>query len=174
MKFMQRAAASTPSPALSTPVSEDNSKPNKRRKVAHAHESTLQQQNVDSLVDNAAIKAAIAEEEKKVEVALLRRAEESGDARWVLDVPEPAASRTTQTPLNVAYVGYAQIDNSPDDTESADHPHESVPAIRRFNMGKKKVRSCSHTQTYAAIFPVCSSLDANVNVGIKERSVFQQ
>ncbi|KAI1128509.1 hypothetical protein F5Y10DRAFT_173329 [Nemania abortiva] len=138
MKFMQRAAAASPSSSTpSTPTSNDQS--TKRRKIAH-HPSP--QSNADTLVDHAAIQAAIKEEEKKVETALLKRAEELGDARWVLDVPEHAEGHTAQTPLNIIQVGFAQID-SPDAVEnavdSAGTPHDSVPAFRRYNMDKKKI-----------------------------------
>jgi len=140
MKFMQRAAASTPSSSTpSTPASNDQS--NKRRKVSHNAEP---QQDVDMLVNQAAIKAAIAEEEKKVENALLKRAEELGDAHWVLQIPAQDKNRTVHTPLNVVQVGFAQIDSSDamgDDTGSAGPSYHSVPALRRYNMEKKKVRA---------------------------------
>ncbi|KAI0408674.1 hypothetical protein F4802DRAFT_359938 [Xylaria palmicola] len=132
MKFMQRAAASTPSPT--TPSDQSN----KRRKVSH---DTTPHQNVDTLVNQAAIQAAIAEEEKKVESALLKRAEELGDARWVLDVPQTVRGHAAQTPLNVVQVGFAQID-SPDagnETDPAVDPHGNVPTFRRYNMDKKKI-----------------------------------
>ncbi|KAI8635072.1 hypothetical protein F5Y19DRAFT_411480 [Xylariaceae sp. FL1651] len=138
MKFMQRAAAaSSPSSTATTPASNDQS--NKRRKVSH---SPTSQQNVDTLVNEAAIRAAIAEEEKKVESALLKRAEELGDARWVLDIPEQNTRRTAQSPLSVVQVGFAQIDSSDvmeHETESVDPSHNSIPALRRYNMDKKKV-----------------------------------
>ncbi|KAJ8119402.1 hypothetical protein ONZ43_g3641 [Nemania bipapillata] len=139
MKFMQRAAAASPSSsAPSTPPSNDQS--SKRRKIAHG---ATPEQNVDTLVDQSAIRAAIAEEEKKVESALLKRAEELGDARWVLDVPEYAKGRTAQPPLNIVQVGFAQIDSSNDvenEAGSAGTLHDSVPAFRRYNMDKKKFR----------------------------------
>ncbi|KAI0434068.1 hypothetical protein F5Y09DRAFT_4810 [Xylaria sp. FL1042] len=136
MKFMQRAAAASPPSTPSTPTSNDQS--NKRRKVAH---NTTPHQDVDTLVNQAAIQAAIAEEEKKVESALLKRAEELGDARWVLNVPEQAKGHTAQAPLNVVRVGFAQIDSSDsvqNETDTARALHESVPALRRYNMDKKK------------------------------------
>lgn len=94
-------------------------------------------------MNQAAIQAAIAEEERKVERALLKRAEELGDARWVLEVPNQVKSHTEQTPMNVVQVGFAQIDYSDsmgNDNESAESSHHSLPALRRYNMDKKKVR----------------------------------
>ncbi|KAI8947630.1 hypothetical protein F4801DRAFT_559793 [Xylaria longipes] len=136
MKFMQRAAASTPS-TPSTPPSNDQS--NKRRKVSH---NSTPQENVDTLVNQAAIQAAIAEEEKKVESALLKRAEELGDAHWVLDVTPQATGHTARTPLNVIQVGFAQIDSSDtlgNESDPAGTSHDGIPALRRYNMDKKKI-----------------------------------
>ncbi|KAF2972139.1 hypothetical protein GQX73_g1440 [Xylaria multiplex] len=124
-------------PPQAPPPSNDQS--NKRRKVSH---NTAPQQNVDALVNQAAIQAAIAEEEKKVESALLKRAEELGDAHWVLDVPGRARSHAAPTPLNVIQVGFAQIDSSGgvgNETDSDESLHDSVPALRRFNMDRKKI-----------------------------------
>ncbi|KAJ2979428.1 hypothetical protein NUW58_g7202 [Xylaria curta] len=141
MKFMQRAAASTPStPGTPSP----NDQPSKRRKVSH---SSTPQQDVDTLVNQAAIQAAIAEEEKKVESALLKRAEELGDAHWVLDIPQQVKGHTPQRPLNVIQVGYAQIDSDAleNENDSAGISHDSVPAIRRYNMDKKKLAKKTQT-----------------------------
>ncbi|KAH6653992.1 hypothetical protein BKA67DRAFT_535336 [Truncatella angustata] len=125
MKFMQRAAA-TSSPASasnpSTPVSEESS--SKRRKISHSRSS---KQDPDVLVDRQKIQAAIDEDERKREDAIVKRAAELGDARWVLDVAglsNPSAAATK--PLQVVQVGYAQIDspdNSEDDSEPADEAH---------------------------------------------------
>ncbi|KAI1117934.1 hypothetical protein F5Y14DRAFT_290757 [Nemania sp. NC0429] len=141
MKFMQRAAAASPSSTSSTPSTPlPDDRVNKRRKVTHSA-APQQQPNVETLVNQAAIQAAIAEEEKKVERALVKRAEELGDARWVLDISEQAKGRKAQAPLNVIQVGFAQIDSSDavgNESGLPDIPHESVPALRRYNMDKKK------------------------------------
>ncbi|KAI1338018.1 hypothetical protein F5Y15DRAFT_140637 [Xylariaceae sp. FL0016] len=139
MKFMQRAVAS-PSSSPSTPTSEEQSF--KRRKVSH---SSTPPQRVDSLVNQSAIQAAIAEEEKKREGAVLQRATELGDAHWVLQVPEQSvgSSASSQAPLNIVQVGFGQIDSS-DATEKDQEPnntsHDAAPALRRFNMGKNKAQ----------------------------------
>ncbi|RYP81929.1 hypothetical protein DL769_001773 [Monosporascus sp. CRB-8-3] len=142
MKFMQRAAAtSSTASSPSTPQSEEQ--PSKRQKVAH---SPATPQSIDSLVDQAAVKKALAEEERKRQEALVRHAAESGDARWVLDTK---ATRMTignevQRPLNVVQVGFAQIDssdNADDHIGSPDASHGPVQHFRRYNMDKKK--ACS-------------------------------
>ncbi|KAI2637373.1 hypothetical protein GGS21DRAFT_489150 [Xylaria nigripes] len=137
MKFMQRAAASnsSPSSAPSTPASSDS---HKRRKISH---DTTPQQNVDTFVNQVAVRAAIAEEEKKVENAKLKRAEELGDAHWVLDISQQPQLHMAQTPMKVVHVGFGQIDSMGDmesEDESADASHYGTPAIRRYNMDKKK------------------------------------
>jgi hypothetical protein len=140
MKFMQRAAASSPSTSSvpSTPESPDPS--NKRRKIAH-HSSSPQDVNI--LASQAAVQAAIAEEEKKVERARLKRAEELGDAPWVLDIHEQAKGRAIQTPLNIIQVGFAHIDSSDaleNETDPATTSLGGVPTFKRYNMDKKTVR----------------------------------
>lgn len=130
MKFMQRAAvSSSPASTPSTPASDDSSK---RRKISHKRPDN---DEVEIQVDRKAIQAAIDEDERKREDALVRRAEELGDARWVLNVPNQSSSgAAAQKPLQVVQVGYAQID-SPD---ASDDDTQQQP-IRRYNMSKKKV-----------------------------------
>ncbi|KAI1878202.1 uncharacterized protein JN550_000384 [Neoarthrinium moseri] len=145
MKFMQRAAASTSSPASSpsTPKSDESS--SKRRKISHATPTTTkdEQLEVQSLVDQKAIQAALEEGERKREEALVKHAAELGDARWVLNVSENTSSSGSQAqrPLQIVQVGYAQID-APDASEdrasSDEDPLGRVQPIRRYNMGKKK------------------------------------
>ncbi|KAI1502728.1 hypothetical protein F5X99DRAFT_150472 [Biscogniauxia marginata] len=137
MKFMQRAAAS-PSSAPTTPNSEEQS--SKRQKTSH---SSAPQQDVASLVNQRAVQAAIAEEERKRQEALLQHAAELGDARWVLDIPEKAANsgHVVQTPLNVVQVGFAQIDSpdaAGDDNDLAGASRIKGQPLRRWNMGKKE------------------------------------
>ncbi|KAI0527776.1 hypothetical protein F5B22DRAFT_3609 [Xylaria bambusicola] len=145
MKFMQRAAASSPASTPSTPPSQDES--NKRRKVAH---NDTPPQNVDTLVNQAAIRAAIAEEEKKVESAIIKRAEELGDARWVLDIPSQKKGHPAPAPLKVVQVGFADIDSfdaTENDVDEANTSYDSVPALRRYNMDKKKILKKSHNHS---------------------------
>ncbi|KAI0025032.1 hypothetical protein F4780DRAFT_490981 [Xylariomycetidae sp. FL0641] len=133
MKFMQRAAAS-PSSTPTTPASEEQS--SKRRKTSH---SSTPQHDVDTLVNQRAVQAAIAEDERKREEALLKHASAAGDARWVLELPKQAAAsgRTAQTPLNVVQVGFSQID-SPDGDSNESSRYDHTQPFRRYNMGKKK------------------------------------
>ncbi|KAI0480516.1 hypothetical protein GGR56DRAFT_626404 [Xylariaceae sp. FL0804] len=137
MKFMQRAANS-PSSAPSTPTSDERT--SKRRK--HTHTPTAQH-DIDALVNKSAVEAAIAEEERVREEALLRHAANLGDARWVLDIPEKSTMRegALQPPLDVVQVGFAQID-APIASEEGSEPsdalsHHNSP-FRRYNMDKKK------------------------------------
>ncbi|KAI0114924.1 hypothetical protein F4814DRAFT_298437 [Daldinia grandis] len=153
MKFMQRAVASpsSPSPATSTP----DEKASKRRKVSH---NPAKRDNTDSLahIDQSAVQAAIADEERKRQEAVVQNAAKSGDAHWVLDMPEKTTNsdRGIQT-LNVVQVGFAQIDSHIDtsdnagfdDFESTDASHVRTPMVRRYNMDNKKVSKDSESES---------------------------
>ncbi|KAI0902387.1 hypothetical protein F4806DRAFT_490861 [Annulohypoxylon nitens] len=139
MKFMQRAAASPASSSPSTPKSDEQS--SKRRKVVHNTSNSIAQ------IDQAAVQAAIAEEERKRQEALVQHAAEAGDARWVLDITDKAIGSRGEVhaPLNVVQVGFAQIDSQIDpsdaagldDTEPADIS-DARNMVRRYNMENKK------------------------------------
>ncbi|KAI1247688.1 hypothetical protein MGN70_011579 [Eutypa lata] len=140
MKFMQRAAASSTASSPSTPQSEEKS--SKRRKLSH---SPSTQQSIDALVDQTAVRKALADEERKRQEAVVRNAAESGDARWVLNTQKTGAtrSRPVQTPLNVVQVGFAQIDSSDNadgQVGSLGTDHGAIQPFRRYNMDKKKAR----------------------------------
>ncbi|OTB08610.1 hypothetical protein M426DRAFT_7348 [Hypoxylon sp. CI-4A] len=152
MKFMQRAAAS-PSSSPATPHSDEQS--SKRRKVSHGA-STPNNDSPLAHIDQAAVQAAIAEEEKKRQEALVQHAAELGDARWVLDMPNKATNsdREVQKPLNVVQVGFAQIDSHFDpsdaaglDAESADTSYARGPVVKRYNMDKKQVSKDSGSES---------------------------
>lgn len=144
MKFMQRAAAtSSPASAPSTPASDDSSK---RRKISHRPSNN---DELEVQVDRKAIQAAIEEGERKREEALIKHAEELGDARWVLNVPNLSTSgAAAPNPLRVVQVGYAQIDSpdtsDDDDADSSRVMPDKIQPIRRYNMGKKKARLFSY------------------------------
>ncbi|KAI0179965.1 hypothetical protein GGR52DRAFT_221354 [Hypoxylon sp. FL1284] len=148
MKFMQRAAAS---PSASSPTNADPdeqaSNRSKRRKVAHKSSAAGSKEPV-AQINQAAVRAAIAEEERKRQEALVQHAAELGDARWVLDMPNKPTNlnHTIQAPMNVVQVGFAQIDSPNDasdaaglDAESTDISHTRSPMVRRYNMDKKKM-----------------------------------
>ncbi|KAI1375035.1 hypothetical protein F4677DRAFT_424383 [Hypoxylon crocopeplum] len=163
MKFMQRAVAS-PLSSPATPTSDEQA--TKRRKVSH---KLTARNDAESLVqiDQAAVQAAIAEEERKRQEALVQHAAELGDARWELDIPDKVAgsNREIQKPLNVVRVGFAQIDSQIDpsdaaglDAESTDLSHARTPVVRRYNMGTKQAPKDSEFQSNG------SSSDSDSNV----------
>ncbi|KAI1102641.1 hypothetical protein F4804DRAFT_260716 [Jackrogersella minutella] len=144
MKFMQRAVASPSSSSPNTPTPDEHA--SKRRKLA-IHPARSENRESVAHIDHAAVQAAIAEEQRKQQDALVQRAAELGDARWVLDVADKIAgpTRDIQTPLNVVQVGFAQIDSQIDpsdaaglDAESTDASHARTPVVRRYNMDRKK------------------------------------
>ncbi|KAI5864461.1 hypothetical protein GGS23DRAFT_447924 [Durotheca rogersii] len=140
MKFMQRAAALSSAPTNAQPTLEQASK---RRKLDQKY---TRRSNADSLVqiDQDAIKAALAEEERKRQEALLKHAAEHGDAHWILDILDkgPASKPDShQTPLNLVQVGFAQIDSADttgSDAELTDVEDDSAPVVKRYNMGNRQ------------------------------------
>lgn len=150
MKFMQRAAASPASSSPATPTATptpDSEQVSKRRKLSHKPTPSKTQASA-AQIDQAAVQAALAEEERKRQEALVQRAAELGDEHWVLERPDKGTSpsREIQTPLNVVYVGFAQIDCSNDadlDAESIDSLPGYTSKIRRYNMPDKLVGSLS-------------------------------
>ena len=80
MKFMQRAAASSP---LSSPSTPD--RPSAKRQKTGSAASPSSPFDVNSLADQKAIETALASEEAKRQIALDKQASEAGDTRWVLN-----------------------------------------------------------------------------------------
>ncbi|QSZ37749.1 hypothetical protein DSL72_008848 [Monilinia vaccinii-corymbosi] len=104
MKFMQRAAASSSTNASPSPLEEPSPK---RQKTAH---NTPTKFNVNTLVDNRAIQAAIETEEAKKQAALDRAAAEAGDTRWVLSFEDRIHLNTPTNTLRVIQAGFAHLD----------------------------------------------------------------
>ncbi|KAI9733463.1 MAG: hypothetical protein M1818_007211 [Claussenomyces sp. TS43310] len=104
MKFMQRAAASSP---ISSPSIPDAPSPKRRRtgKSPGGFE-------IDSLADQRAVQAALASEEAIRQAALDRAGVEAGDTRWILDFERDSetSSRRIQPALRVIEAGFATID----------------------------------------------------------------
>ncbi|KAI5465830.1 hypothetical protein BGZ63DRAFT_450681 [Mariannaea sp. PMI_226] len=130
MKFMQRAAAS----ASSTASSDSDAHSTKKRKLGHSPSEGRVKLNIDQ----AAIQAAINDQESKRQAALEKHI--GADTHWVLnnDLTSLEASSTAKTPLNIVYVGYGDIDS---DDESGDQ--EDVPAQGRTSTRKSKETSKS-------------------------------
>ncbi|PQE34099.1 zinc knuckle protein [Rutstroemia sp. NJR-2017a WRK4] len=104
MKFMQRAAASSPTSPSTSTVEEPSPK---RQKMAH---TTPTKFNVDNLADNRAIRAALEEEEAKKQAALDRAAAEAGDTRWVLSFEDRKHLDKPTSTLRVVQAGFANLD----------------------------------------------------------------
>lgn len=82
-------------------------------------------------IDEAAIKAALDDQETKRQAALDKHV--GGDTHWVLDSPFRKAASSSKPSLNVVYVGYGDIDSS---NESGDN--EEAPSRGRTSIGKSK------------------------------------
>jgi len=136
MKFMQRAAASA-SASPTTPKS-DIENGTKRRKVSNASPAS------SSVIDSAAIQAALEEDERKRQAAIEKQAAELGDSHWVLNIPAPPfkLGQTLQTPLNVVQIGWAEIDTKvsieSSSPQSSDLRISDAGKFRRYNMKKSK------------------------------------
>ncbi|EOD51227.1 putative zinc knuckle protein [Neofusicoccum parvum UCRNP2] len=124
MKFMQRAAASQPSPkdAPSTPTGP----PTKRQRTSAASSPATPS-------DRDAINAAIAAEELKRNQAIERAAAEAGETRWVLSFREPEKEARQRDALRVVSAGYAELDNE----DESDDEEDETPQVGRMSFGKK-------------------------------------
>ncbi|KAL2064119.1 hypothetical protein VTL71DRAFT_4613 [Oculimacula yallundae] len=110
MKFMQRAAHSSPNAA--SPSSPDEPSP-KRRRTDASPMSTPSKVNIDALADRKAIQAAMAGEEAKRQKALEKQAAEAGDTRWVLSFEDQQQSAASPVlALRVVQTSFANIDAS--------------------------------------------------------------
>lgn len=106
-QFMQRAAASSPSP--STP--QDTTPPSsKRQKTNHSTPSTP----ANPLSDQAAIQAALEAEEAQREAAISRVAAERGETRWVLSFVDAQKGGGGSQGMKVVKAGFGEIDGGGD------------------------------------------------------------
>ena len=106
MKFMQRAAASTPISSSPTP---DEPSPKRQKKNSDA--PIKPRMNVDPLADQRAVQAALDAEEAKRQVALDKQAADAGDTRWVLSYEDQEKSALVANGgLRIIQAGYANLD----------------------------------------------------------------
>lgn len=122
MKFMQRAAASES--AQSTPASSNGSS-TKRRKTDSPLTGDFHS------FDEAAIQAAMKQQEATRQAALSKHKADLADTPWVLDGFSEGNDGTTaaaKPARNIVYVGYGQIDA---DEDSEDEHREKAKAGRQ-------------------------------------------
>ncbi|KAB5570817.1 hypothetical protein GE09DRAFT_720977 [Coniochaeta sp. 2T2.1] len=134
MKFMQRGEASAKSSPSTTPKTESGGSV-KRLKTGHSATPEAK-----PLYDEAAVKAALDDEESKRQAAIAQRAKELGDEQWVMRSAAISVPTTNQAgKLNFVQVGFAQIDSGfPSDDESK--TAGALAGRRQFNMKKAKKR----------------------------------
>jgi hypothetical protein len=113
MKFMQRAAASSPQSVSGspTPAESSDAPPYKRQRVESS--ASLTGFDVNELADAKAVKEALALEEEKRQKALDRAAREAGDTRWVLNFEDRNKGQKKQGLRVVSLGSFAEIDRSP-------------------------------------------------------------
>lgn len=105
MKFMQRAAASSPNTPSSPGQPGTPESANKRQKLDSLP-------NVNDIANHKAIQDAIEAEDKRVQAAVDKAAADAGDTRWVLnfeDKPKPQPAGT----MRVQQMSFANIDRAP-------------------------------------------------------------
>lgn len=109
MKFMQRAAASSP---LSSPSTPDRTSA-KRQKLS-SDASPLAPFDINALADQRAIETALASEEAKRQIALDKQALEAGDTRWVLNFEQNGSKESGQQRgnLRIQKSSFAAIDRN--------------------------------------------------------------
>jgi hypothetical protein len=141
MKFMQRAAASTPG----SPSSPDERTPKRRRTE---DDSSPTRFNVDSLADRRAVQSAVASEEAKRQAVLERQAAEAGDTRWFLSFEDQKDLPVTPPiSLRVVQASFANLDSLPSPAFSAGGDFEDKPVMvgrrsyNRFNKVLEVIRS---------------------------------
>ncbi|KAN0095397.1 hypothetical protein V8E51_016108 [Hyaloscypha variabilis] len=148
MKFMQRAAASSPT----TSASPDEPSP-KRRKT-DSNISTPSKINVDSLADRTAVQAALASEEAKRQAALEKQAADAGDTRWVLSFEDQRLlAASSPLGLRIVQAGFANIDSSQSEIRIEEDGLEDKPVMvgrrsfGRFNKALEKQQDPSLEET---------------------------
>lgn len=108
MKFMQRAAASSPL-AQGSPSSQPGTPASNKRQRTDENASPTPF-NVNELADQRAVEKAMAEEEAKRQAALDRAAQEAGDTRWVLNFEDKDAQEKKTGGLRVQMASFATLD----------------------------------------------------------------
>lgn len=133
MKFMQRAAASSPVSSPSTPDLPSI----KRRKTGDASPGAFE---VDALVDQRAVEVALANEEALRQAALDRAGAEAGDTRWILNFKqdEGTATEHSKPSYQIIQTGFAAIDNTKPDyvVRSINNEDQRPVIIGRRSFGK--------------------------------------
>lgn len=135
MKFMQRAAASSP---IVIPSTSDQPPPKRQR----TGDSTPPSLDSGSIADKRAVQAALAVEEAKRQIALERQAADAGDTRWVLTFkPDPKTPHIQgNAAIRVVETGFAAIDYALPvqitSTEGQDVNSDRPLSIGRRSFGK--------------------------------------
>lgn len=145
MKFMQRAAATSPTTA--NPPDE----PSPKRRKKDSDSPSRPKVNVDELADQRAVQAAIAAEEAKRQAALERQGAEAGDTRWVLSFEDQKGStKSPNLAIRVVQAGYAHLDVPGDSSAQPvkeNAPWEERPVMvgrRSYGKFNKVLEVCNH------------------------------
>ncbi|GAB7356833.1 hypothetical protein MBLNU459_g7709t1 [Dothideomycetes sp. NU459] len=125
MKFMQRAAASSPTASSPAPSSHDSPSqpPTKRQRLSTSAGSVTAAAAAAEEEEARAVRDALAAEDHKRAQAIDRAAADAGESKWVLSFhrDQPAA---VQTPLRIVSAGYSTIDSAAGTHPTPDHVDE--------------------------------------------------
>ncbi|CCF35572.1 hypothetical protein CH063_07324 [Colletotrichum higginsianum] len=147
MKFMQRAATSG-----SAPESSPDEPSSKRRKFQNSPLTG----DFHSF-DQAAVQAALKQQEAKRLAALEASRAELADTHWVLDGSWGSTTATEDAPPNIVYVGYADIDDANHEKESKGATHHG-----RKKVGGSKKKTAKDTVTKSTTKDESDSGDSSV------------
>lgn len=147
MKFMQRAAASASS--AGSPDSDTHS--SKKRKVGHSPSVG----RIDATIDQAAIKAALDDQEAKRQAAL---AQHSGvDTHWVLSNSWTSQEKPQKAPMNIVYVGYGDIDSSNESGDNEDAPAKGRTSTTDYKKHKPNSQARQDHQCHTTLMRIPST-----------------
>ncbi|TQN71734.1 hypothetical protein CSHISOI_03768 [Colletotrichum shisoi] len=147
MKFMQRAATSG-----SAPESSPDEPSSKRRKFQNSPLT-----GEFHSFDQAAVQAALKQQEAKRLAALEASRAGLADTHWVLDGSWGNPTATEDAPPNIVYVGYADIDDANHEKESKGATHHG-----RKKVGGSKKKAAKDTVTKSTTKDESDSGDSSV------------
>lgn len=131
MKFMQRAAASSPSSAPSTP----GGPPSKKQRLSDGSSVPFTPES-----DARAVEEALAAEEAKRIEALERAGADAGETKWYLSYRQQKA-KGEETPLRIVYARSGALDSPSAARMSAEEDDEGsedeAPAVRPDIIGRR-------------------------------------
>lgn len=148
MKFMQRAAAASPtSPGVSQ---SDSERPSKRAKT-ESRSALGTPQNQSPSFDQKATQAALDAEDRRRAALIEQQAERLGDAHWKLDPAKlPGSDQRKGAPLKIVQIGFSQIDRR--DALETNQGEADGPSFHSY--GPKKTKKTKASKDDVRVSPI--------------------